>query len=398
MLGPALIAVVLAGGAEAGGRATPPGERSQPPFANLGSERLDYVGPGREEPPPDGVTEVRIGWFGPSDLDDREGGDSWAGAMLAAEEANGEGGAAGLPVRLVPGWAESPWAGGVNRVARMVYDDRVWAIVGSIDGAATHLAEQVVAKALVTLVSPGATDKSVSYAGVPWMFTMLPGDDAQAAALAAWLSDQPEARPIVLVSATDHDARAAATELRAALNRSHLVLAAHVQCAADAADAATVASEALEPAPRAVVLVAAPTSSARLALALRQAGYRGTLLGGSNLARRAFRETAGPAAEGAIVPLVADGDVTEWARFQRAFVARFGREADFAAGAAYDGVRLTVAAVRRAGLNRARIRDEVRALAPWVGVTGEARFDNLGRNERPIHLGRIRGSGLAALP
>ena len=248
MLGPALIAVVLAGGAEG-------------PFANLGSERLDYVGPGREEPPPDGVTEVRIGWFGPSELADPDGGDFWAGAMLAVEQANGEGGAAGLPVRLVPGWAESPWAGGVNRVARMVYEDRVWAIVGSIDGAATHLAEQVVAKALVTLVSPGATDKSVSYAGVPWMFTMLPGDDAQAAALAAWLSDRPEARPVVLVSATDHDARAAATELRAALNRSHLVLAAHVQCAADAADAATVASEALEPAPRAVVLVAAPTTA-----------------------------------------------------------------------------------------------------------------------------------------
>jgi ABC-type branched-subunit amino acid transport system substrate-binding protein len=385
MLGPALIAVLLAGGAEA-------------PFANLGSERLDYVGPGREEPPPDGVTEVRIGWFGPSELADPDGGDFWAGAMLAVEQANGEGGAAGLPVRLVPGWAESPWAGGVNRVAMMVYEDRVWAIVGSVDGAATHLAEQVVAKALVTLVSPGATDKSVSFAGVPWMFTMLPGDDAQAAALAAWLDDRPEARPIVLVSATDHDARSAATELRAALNRSHLVLAAHLQCASDAADAAAVAGEALALTPRAVVLVAAPTASGRMASALREGGYRGTLLGGSNLARRAFRETAGPAAEGAIVPLAHDPDAPEWARFQRPFLARFGHDADFAAGAAYDGVRLTIAAVRRAGLNRARIRDAVRALAPWPGVIGEARFDNLGRNARPVRLGTIRGSRLAALP
>jgi ABC-type branched-subunit amino acid transport system substrate-binding protein len=396
MLVPALITVLLAGGGEAGGQKAE--ERSQPPFFNLGSERLDYVGPGREEPPPVGVTEVRIGWFGPSDVADADGGDFWAGALLAVEEANGEGGAAGLPIRLIPGWAESPWAGGVNRVARMVYEDRVWAIVGSVDGAATHLAEQVVAKALVTLVSPGATDKTVSYAGVPWMFALLPGDDVQAAALATWLVDRREARPIVLVSGTDHDARAAATEVRAALNRSHLVIAAHVQCAPDAADAASVASEALASAPRTVVLVAAPTASARLAAALREAGFRGALLGGSNLARRAFREAAGAAAAGAIVPLVRDPAAPAWARFARAFAARFGHDADFAAGAGYDSVRLTIAAVRRAGLNRARIRDSVRALAPWPGVLGEARFDNLGRNERPVRLGTIRRGRLAVLP
>jgi branched-chain amino acid transport system substrate-binding protein len=387
MLAPALIALLLAGGAEAG-----------PPYADLGSERLEYVGPGRGEEAPEGLAEVRIGWFGPSDLTDPVGGDFWAGAVFAVEEANGEGGAAGLPVRLVPGWAESPWAGGVNRVARMVYDDRVWAIVGSVDGAATHLAEQVVAKALVTLVSPGATDKTVSFAGVPWMFTLLPGDDAQAGALAAWLADRPEARPVVLVSATDHDSRAAAAELRAVGSRFHLALAAHLQCAPDASDAAIVASQALVAAPGAVLLVAPPTAAARLAAALRQAGYRGALLGGSNLARRSFRDAAGPAAEGAIVPLVADPDAPGWARFQRGFAARFGHEADFAAGAAYDGVRLTVAAVRRAGLNRARIRDAVRALSPWPGVMGEARFDNLGRNERPVRLGTIRGSRLAVLP
>jgi hypothetical protein len=41
------------------------------------------------------------------------------------------------------------------------YEDKVWAIIGGIDGATTHLAEQVAAKAQLTLVNPVATDRSI---------------------------------------------------------------------------------------------------------------------------------------------------------------------------------------------------------------------------------------------
>jgi len=47
----------------------------------------------------------------------------------------------------------------VAKVARVVYSDKVWAIIGGIDGATTHLAEKVVAKAQLTLVNPSATDR-----------------------------------------------------------------------------------------------------------------------------------------------------------------------------------------------------------------------------------------------
>ena len=361
------------------------------PFLDRRSEPLEYRGPGRDDAAPADLSEIRIGWFGPSDP---AAGDFWAGAALATGEINASGGVSGLPIRLVPGWSESPWAGGVSRVARMVYEDNVFAIIGSIDGAATHLAEQVVAKALVTLISPGSTDKTVSFAGVPWMFTMLPGDDVQAEALAAWLSLRREARPIALVSATDHDARVAAAEMRAALERSGLPLAADLQCAPDAAEAATVAEHVVARAPRAVVLFAAPQASGRLAASLRGAGYRGAILGGSTLARRSFRGAAGAAAEGAVVALPYDPGSDRWTRFARDFAAGNGRDPDFAAGSAYDAVRLVAEAARRAGPNRARIRDAVRALSPWEGVLGEVRFDNLGRNQRPVRLGTLHGGGV----
>ena len=85
----------------------------------------------------------------------------------------------------------------------MAYIHKVWGIVGGIDGPSTHLAEQVVAKAHLTLISAGSTDKSVNFANVPWMFSCLPADDIQAEELTTAIVANGE--PFVLVSSTDHD-------------------------------------------------------------------------------------------------------------------------------------------------------------------------------------------------
>jgi len=60
---------------------------------------------------------------------------------------------------------------------------------------------------------------------------------------------------------------------------------------------------------------------------------------------------------------------------------------------AYESARLLVAAIRNAGLNRARIRDAVRDLSPWRGDGAEIDWDNLGRNRSVA-----RGDGVCTLP
>ena len=146
------------------------------PYLDQRNTQLTYNGPGRDDPAPANISEVRIGYFGPADGSDPDGGQMWQGASLAMEEANSQGGYRGLPFRLIAAWAGSPWAGGVANLVRVVYNDGVWAIIGGIDGATTHLAEQVVAKAQLTLINPVATDRSIHEAGVPWMFSCAPGE------------------------------------------------------------------------------------------------------------------------------------------------------------------------------------------------------------------------------
>ena len=76
---------------------------------------------------------------------------------------------------------------------------------------------------------------------------------------------------------------------------------------------------------------------------------------------------------------------------------RWGEAPDEWAANGYDAVKLTVAAIRRAGLNRIRIRDAVRALAPWTGAGGVARWDALGRNQRRVVPCSWRGGHLVAV-
>ena len=338
----------------------------RPPYFDGRKQAPSYHGPGREDAEPSGVREVGIGYFGPADPQHPEAGAIWAGAALAIEEANREGGYRGLPFRLVPGWAENPWAAGASAVVRLAYRDRVWAIIGSIDGAATHLAEQVVVKARLTLINPAATDRSVHGINVPWMFSCAPGDHLQAPVLVEALGG----RPFVLLSATDHDSRAFVAKLKAAPSS-------HVEFQPGTHDVSALVRRVTEAQPGAVVVIAGARVSAQVVRALRRANFSDRILGGPAMGRRVFVEEAGAAAEGVLFPLLMEAPAGE------------GR-LDYAAAHAYDAARLLVAAIRKAGLNRARIRDAVRELSPFHGLSGAIEWDTLGQNQRPVRLGTIR--------
>ncbi len=58
-----------------------------------------------------------------------------------------------------------------------------------------------------------------------------------------------------------------------------------------------------------------------------------------------------------------------------------------------DATRLLIAAIRAGGLNRARIRDALAGGEPFVGATGEIRFDGTGGNVSPPVLMVIPDGG-----
>ncbi|MDF1574865.1 MAG: ABC transporter substrate-binding protein [Bacteroidales bacterium] len=104
-------------------------------------------------------------------------------AELAILEANDAGGYKQHDFELIIRTAEGFWGAGSKESVSLVYEDRVRAIIGSLDGRNGHLAEQVATKSHLTYMETFATEPTLSQAFVPWFMRVVPNDDQQAAVI-----------------------------------------------------------------------------------------------------------------------------------------------------------------------------------------------------------------------
>lgn len=342
---------------------------------------------------PTDLREVRIGLFGP------DSGDAPRGAALAVEQRNAAGGFHGTPLRLVNRWSDDPWRGGAREMVRLVYDDSVWAVLGSVNGEATHIAEQVVTKAWVPLLAPLSADPTLTYIRIPWIFRLPPDEAVQAEVL---VRDGVVARALAnvgLITSSDHDGRTFAREVRERLQAAGMAPAFHFEVSPHH-DLAAVAARALSFHPGAVI-VRVPLSAMPVVLdRLSDAGMRVPVLvpwipglapagltgryRGDVLALRPFRELDSPA----------------YVAFGHAYRARYASEPTPGAAYGYDAVNLLLGALETSGLNRAALRDAIAAQTGFVGATGVVSWDNAGGNRAaPLLLvlpGTTGGAGHGA--
>lgn len=334
------------------------------------------------------ASEILIGYFGPGTSTHPEAGDMFSAASLAIEQANLAGGYNGDPFRLVVGWSDNPWGSGIKEVVRMAYEHKVCAIIGGIDGPSTHLAEQVVAKARLTLISPASTDKSVNLANVPWMFSSLPGDDIQAPILAGAISSSVADGPFVLISATDHDSHLFTVELKKSFIKQRINPRYHFEFKPGEKNFTPIMDRIIPVKAQALIIIAGADDSANLIAAVRENNFGGLVFGGPSFGRRSFLEKAGQTAQGVIFPVLYLPNKKNES-FEKQFVKRFNKRPDYLAAHTYDTVNLLIYAIKKAGLDRTKIRDAVKELSPWNGVTGTFNWSVHGANTRPVQLGTI---------
>jgi ABC-type branched-subunit amino acid transport system substrate-binding protein len=365
-----------------------------PPYIPPRERIAGYNGEGRDVPEPGDLNEVRLGWFAPSDPAHPAGGALWAGASLALEDANAKGGYKNRPFAFVPRWSDDPWRSGASSVVRMIYTEKVWAILGSLEGAATHLAEQVVAKALTPLIDPISTDRSVNYANVPWMFSCAPSDAAIAACLSSALKTGNAARRVALFFTTDHDSRTSAADFEKSLSPAsrQQVSPGHPELEASVNSLPADATAAM--------IFAGAADSARWLKAIRATRPSLPVCCGTSAGTAQFAAHAGSASDGVVAPILYEPS-PRVAAFDARLRSRSGKPADYLALHAYDAVNLTVQAIREAGLNRALIRDWLASRQsssePWTGVSGTIRWDANGRNRRPAFAGVWSGGRLTPI-
>jgi branched-chain amino acid transport system substrate-binding protein len=363
-----------------------PLQQSRQPYYDFAKAGAGFYGAGREDPDPVGLDAVRIGVLGPEK--DPEGLELRAGVQLALEEVNCQGGYHGsIPYEMVFRADDGFWGVVASRVVDLAYDDKVWTIIGGLDGQRTHIAELVVAKAWVPVVSPWASDSSVDYANVPWVFRCAPADSSQADALVAYVKRR-GFRRLVALTEIEREAYTGYRRLDERLEKERLPLAAHLQY--PRIDPVQVVPKVAEYAPDAILVWGSARTAIPLIEALRSAGIRVPVLGPAALATR---ELVARAATVGDVVVAAPFDLSESSPGLAAFAARFrattGSDPSPLACYAYDTARLVIAAVESAGLNRARIRDALARIS-FDGITGRIEFDGLRGNDAMPVLMTIR--------
>jgi ABC-type branched-subunit amino acid transport system substrate-binding protein len=165
------------------------------PFQENFLLQIEYSGAGRAKPEPEHLDTVKVGFIGPiqSTVSIATGGKSHEealgipmlqGARLALDEWNARGGymKRKLPFELVVSNDNGLWGSSGNEIIKQAYKDEVWGILGTIDGANSHIAIRVALKAEVLMINTGDTDPTFIETNIPWVARVI-GDDRQQAYL-----------------------------------------------------------------------------------------------------------------------------------------------------------------------------------------------------------------------
>jgi ABC-type branched-subunit amino acid transport system substrate-binding protein len=369
----------------------------QTPYKQFFVQPLEFLGPGREKPEPD-VDTVKIGVIAPLEMTHEAyiGRPMLWGVQMAIDEANAAGGYKGKPFKLVVRNDTGLWGASANEIVAFSYDDEVWAILGTVDGANTHIGIRVALKTEVAVVNVADTDPTLVETKIPWIFRNVADDRQMAYTLLYYLYKERGYRKVAILRADNRYGRFGVGEFRSGSVRMGRPAPIEINYEISYKNVNPdfkIQMDRLERVkPEAVVLWADADAAGHIVRKMRERGLDMPVFASERVVNPTFLEIAGDAAEGVIAtyPYNPDADIPALKAFNRNYRKRFGLAPDTYAAHAYDGANMVVQAIHQAGLNRYRIRDALAEMKTYSGVTGEIIFDDVYADRGPIVMVTVR--------
>ncbi|MFQ5641712.1 MAG: ABC transporter substrate-binding protein [bacterium] len=311
-------------------------------------------------------------------------------AEMAIAEANANGGFEGRPFKLIVRSLDGPWASGSKEIVKLIFEDRVRALMSSLDGRSAHLAEQIVTKARVAMVASRASDPSLTQINIPWIFRCVPDDRQQAEALIKEIYRERHLQEVAIITANTYDAKIAATTFsRVAVAAGHPRPRQFSFEKSDSNFQNLLAQ--IERAKIEAIVLFGQTSLVvkKLVQQMRSREIDPALFGPLTLIDEAFLILTETDLDGAVFIAPGHWRTPAGKRFGREFEEFHGSPPAAVAAYAYDGMGLIVEAIKRAGLDRQKIRDALASIEYQQGMTGAIGFDASGQRQGVVHLFEI---------
>ncbi len=312
-----------------------------------------------------------------------EGGQTVVGGVrLMAEQLNRSGGLLGRRVRVVEldDEADSEVAARIaSEVAAAVGREPVLGVIGHYNSDQTAAAMEVYKDLPIVVITPTATDVSLTAKGYRNFFRVNATDAAQAPAAADFLVHELGAKRIAVVYANNGYGRGLRQEMRTALKALGLEPAAEIEIE----EAAPTQKEAVDRLvalnPDAVFLAGYETEGYVLLPELREAGSKVPFMASDGCFLYEFIDGSGPAAEGAYVSGVTPDsaavvDEKWWKEYQEIEARNPGTYSV----AGYTAMSVLAEGAKRArSLEGPRVADAIRSLS-FTSLLGPISYDEKG--------------------
>jgi branched-chain amino acid transport system substrate-binding protein len=388
-VGSSILAILLAALAAASFSAAQDASSVRRPYAVINRQAIDYSGPDRQLSRDLPGQEIKIGILVPLEgARQAEGEAILQAARMAVEDESASPFAGGHQLVLVARDETGLWGRASSELVRFVIDDQAVALVTSTNGSAAHLAEQVGNRLGVPVLAL-SSDSTTTEINIPWFFRLAPDDAAQARLFAEDIYHHRGLDRVVLITEPDHDGREGGEQFEKAARRLGAPAPLQMVVGPSRTDRDQVAAKIIDGRPQAIVLWTGAEAAAQLLeewganspatpVYVCQKALNEPFLSVSARSRLSVWRVAQVGSKG---PANRD--------FAGRFRARTGENPSPAAAEAYDAVRLIAAGVRRAGPNRARLRDALVNVPGFSGASGEISFDGAGNNQAEAALVKL---------
>ncbi len=314
-------------------------------------------------------------------------------ARLAIRHANSRPGFNRGNFELVVRNTEGPWGAGSKESVSLVYEDSVWAILGSLDGRNAHLAEQVAAKSHITYMETRATDPTLTQAFVPWFFRCAPSDDQQSTAILDNASDHVGRAMAILVS-DDYDSNIAAKSFTRISSRSEENASEIFVINSDQVSPLQIIDQLKRSKAGFLVITIHTKASMEILREVRKMMPELPVYGTHTfLSGIELGDTFGKEYEGMILASSVSLVSTAGLQFQKAYTVLYDKKPKLPEFLAYDGMNLILTAIQNGGWDREAIKDHLSEIND-TGASGFLSFDEHGNRKGPVGLIQIR-KGLA---
>jgi ABC-type branched-subunit amino acid transport system substrate-binding protein len=373
---------------------------------------LAYFGAARERVVQEIDTSktVNIGFLGPleNNYEAPYGQAMLHGAQMALEEANARGGygangmSPGRPYALKVHNDSAQWGASSTEAVKMVFDEHVLAVLGSVDGASTHIMLRTSLKLEFPIMDTGTTDPTVTETRIPWLMHTFPDDRQQGYTLADYVFKKMKLKKIGVFRTQSRYARIGVEKFFDEAKRMGRVPPLEVKFERGDQDFSTQLRMLQNARIEGLVIWGEAPDAARILKQMRSMGMKQPVFGSSRMAYPALVEIAGSAAEGVVTTAPLDPTRTDpqWQEFRKKYQAKFKEEPDAYAAYAYDGMNILIGAIEKKGLNRGKIMDGLREYygKTYDGAGEREEFDYTLNNIAPLALAKVEGGKFVYLP